>query len=167
LGIVSCQDGGWNAPSARDHLAGSLGRSLLHLVTLGGELCAEGIGLRVVEQDIDIDTVEGRARFGRLSVLAAEFQRELIVANTGDGLAAARSGGPKLTPAQVGQAQRLYDEGGNTVAQVVGIFGVTRATLCGHLNKVTIGGRSRAPKDNTAHHRLSDGHGTLSVQTLS
>jgi len=77
-----------------------LGRSLLHLVTLGGELCAEGIGLRVVEQGIDIDTVEGRARFGRLLVLAAEFQRELIVASTGDGLAtpAAAGGAPNSRP---------------------------------------------------------------------
>lgn len=33
--------------------------------------------------------------FGMLSVLA-EFQRELIVANTRDGLAAARARGPKL-----------------------------------------------------------------------
>lgn len=60
-----------------------LGRSMLHLVTLGAELRAEGIGLKVVEQGIDTDTAEGRAMFGMLSVLAG-FQRELIVANTRD-----------------------------------------------------------------------------------
>ncbi|MCM3510619.1 recombinase family protein [Rothia sp. P100] len=80
-----------------------LGRSALHLVTLGAALRERGVGLRVLEQGIDTTTAEGRAMFGMLSVLA-ELQRELIVANTRDGLAAARARGrtggrrPKLTP---------------------------------------------------------------------
>jgi len=67
-----------------------LGRSLHHLVNLGAELRGRGVGLHVVEQGIDTDTPEGRAMFGMLSVLA-EYQRELIIANTHDGLAAARA----------------------------------------------------------------------------
>ncbi len=58
-----------------------LGRSVLHLVTLGAQLRERGVGLQVVEQGIDTATAEGRAMFGMLSVLA-ELQRELIVANT-------------------------------------------------------------------------------------
>jgi DNA invertase Pin-like site-specific DNA recombinase len=90
-----------------------LGRSVQHLINLGAQLREGGVGLKVTEQGIDTATAEGRAMFGMLSVLA-EFQRELIVANTRDGLAAARARGrkggrrPKLTPAQVRQAQRLY-----------------------------------------------------------
>jgi DNA invertase Pin-like site-specific DNA recombinase len=61
-----------------------LGRSVLHLVTLGAELRERGVGLPVIEQGIDTTTAEGRAMFGMLSVLA-ELQRELIVANTRDG----------------------------------------------------------------------------------
>jgi DNA invertase Pin-like site-specific DNA recombinase len=79
-----------------------------------------------------------------LSVLA-ELQRELIVANTRDGLAAARArkGGrrPKFTPAQVRQVQRLYDEGEHTVAQIADIFSVPRSTVYGHLAEDTIGRR--------------------------
>ena len=71
-----------------------LGRSVLHLLTLGAELRERGIGLIVLEQGIDTATAEGRAMFGMLSVLA-QFQRELIVANTRDGLAAARARGRK------------------------------------------------------------------------
>ncbi|UPU46184.1 recombinase family protein [Rhodococcus qingshengii] len=56
-----------------------LGRSVLHLITLGAELRERGIGLKVLEQGIDTGTAEGRAMFGMLSVLA-ELQRELIVA---------------------------------------------------------------------------------------
>jgi DNA invertase Pin-like site-specific DNA recombinase len=69
-----------------------LSRSVLHLVTLGAKLRERRIGLHVIEQGIDTATVEGRAMFGMLSVLA-ELQRELIVANTMDGLAAARARG--------------------------------------------------------------------------
>ena len=83
---------------------------------LGAALQERGVGLRVLEQGIDTSTAEGRAMFGMLSVLA-ELQRELIAANTRDGLAAARArrrkGGrrPKLTPAQAHHAQELYDAG--------------------------------------------------------
>jgi DNA invertase Pin-like site-specific DNA recombinase len=117
-----------------------LGRSVLHLVTLGAQLRERGIGLRVIEQGIDTDTAEGRAMFGMLSVLA-EFQRELIVANTRDGLAAARARGrvggrrPKLTTAQAETAQRLYDERRHTVQQIADILGVKRSTLYGHLRQ--------------------------------
>lgn len=69
-----------------------LGRSVQHLITLGTELRDRGIELHVVEQGIDTATIEGRAMFGMLSVLA-EFQRELTVANTREGLAAARARG--------------------------------------------------------------------------
>lgn len=91
-----------------------LGRSVLHLVTVGAELRERGVGLHVIEQGIDTATAEGRAMFGMLSVLA-ELQRELIVANTRDGLAAARARGrkggrrPKLNPEQIALAQQLYD----------------------------------------------------------
>jgi DNA invertase Pin-like site-specific DNA recombinase len=89
-----------------------LSRSVLHLVTLGADLRERGIGLQVIEQGIDTSTMEGRTMLGMLSV-PAELQRELIVANTNDGLASAlargRVGGrrPKLTADQAALAQRL------------------------------------------------------------
>lgn len=117
-----------------------LSRSVLHLVTLGAELRERGIGLHVIEQGIDTGTMEGRAMFGMLSVLA-ELQRELIVANTRDGLAAARARGrvggrrPKLSAAQAELAQQLYDAREKTVQQIADLFGVPRGTLYGHLNR--------------------------------
>lgn len=120
-----------------------LGRSVLHLVTLGATLRERGVGLKVLEQGIDTTTAEGRAMFGMLSVLA-ELQRELIVANTRDGLAAARARGrvggrrPKLSPAQVRHAQQLYDAGEHTVQQIADLLRVPRTTVYGHLSKSTI-----------------------------
>lgn len=115
-----------------------LSRSVLHLVTLGADLRERGIGLHVIEQGID--TMEGRAMFGMLSVLA-ELQRELIVANTNDGLASARARGrvggrrPKLTPDQAELAQQLYDAREKTVQQIADMFNVPRSTVYGHLNR--------------------------------
>ena len=121
-----------------------LGRSVLHLVTLGAALQERGVGLRVLEQGIDTTTAEGRAMFGMLSVLA-ELQRELIIANTRDGLAAARARGrkggrrPKLSSEQARHAQELYDAGTYTVQQIADLLKTPRSTIYGHLNKESIG----------------------------
>lgn len=126
-----------------------LGRSVLHLVTLGAELRERDVGLHVIEQGIDTSTAEGRAMFGMLSVLA-ELQRELIVANTRDGLAAARARGrkggrrPKLDAEQIALAQQLYDAGDRTVQQIADLFGVPRTTVYGHLEAASKGKRPAA-----------------------
>ncbi|MFD9595532.1 recombinase family protein [Kitasatospora sp. NPDC059973] len=117
-----------------------LSRSVLHLVTLGANLRERGIGLHVIEQGIDTSTVEGRAMFGMLSVLA-ELQRELIVANTMDRLASARARGrvggrrPRLSPDQAALAQQLYDAREKTVQQIADLFGIPRSTVYGHLKR--------------------------------
>ena len=135
-----------------------LGRSVVHLVTLGAELRERDVGLHVVEQGIDTTTAEGRAMFGMFSVLA-ELRRELIVANTRDGLAAARARGrkgggrPRLTPEQAILAQDLYDAGERTVQQIADIFGVPRTTVYGHLGDSQQGKAARCPTAVGEHHR--------------
>lgn len=125
-----------------------ISRSLLHLVTLGAELHERGIGLHIIEQGIDSSTPEGRAMFGMLGVMA-EFQRELIHANTMDGLAAARARGrvggrrPKLTADQSALAQELYDKREKTVQEIADLFGVPRTTVYGHLNRSTNNARKK------------------------
>jgi len=89
--------------------------------------------------------------FGMLSVLG-ELRRELIVANTRDGLAAVRARGrrggrpTRLTPDQVQLAQRLYDAGEPTDAQIADMLTVPRSTIYGHLDKTAVGARPRAQK---------------------
>ncbi|BAH48278.1 recombinase family protein [Rhodococcus opacus] len=137
-----------------------LGRSMLHLITLGADLRERGIGLKVLEQGIDTATAEGRAMFGTLSVLA-EFQRELIVANTRDGLAAARARGrkggrpSKLSPDQIELAQRLYDAGDHTVVQIADMLKVPRTTVYGHLDKKARRPPHAAPSEPTPPVRSS------------
>lgn len=117
-----------------------VGRSMLHLVQLGAELRERGVGIHAIEQGLDTSTPEGRAQFGMFAVFA-EYQREQIVANTRDGLAAARARGrvggrrPRLSPDQAKTAQQLYDGREMTVQQIADILGVPRTTVYGHLDR--------------------------------
>jgi DNA invertase Pin-like site-specific DNA recombinase len=125
-----------------------ISRSLLHLVNLGADLKERGIGLHIIEQGIDTATPEGRAMFGMLGVMA-ELQRELIHANTMDGLASARARGrvggrrPKLTDQQAMLAQELYDKREKTVQDIADLFGVPRTTVYGHLNRSGVNARKK------------------------
>jgi DNA invertase Pin-like site-specific DNA recombinase len=128
-----------------------VGRSTTHLVTLLDELAQRGVAFRFLEQGIDTTTSEGRLMYRMLAAIA-EFQRDLIIANTREGLAAARARGrkggrkPKLTAQQVQLAQQLYDAGEKTVAEIAAIFTVPRTTIYGHLNNGSAGTRPRARK---------------------
>jgi DNA invertase Pin-like site-specific DNA recombinase len=125
-----------------------ISRSLVHLVMLGADLKERGVGLHIIEQGIDTSTPEGRAMFGMLGVMA-ELQRELILANTTDGLAAARARGrvggrrPKLTDQQAALAQELYDKREKTVQEIADLFGVPRTTVYGHLNRSAMNARKK------------------------
>ncbi len=118
-----------------------LGRSVKHLAALATELQERHVGLRVLHQGIDTTTAVGRLFFHVLAAIA-EFERELIVERTRDGLAASRargrSGGrkPTLTDAAVRQAQEMYDSRQYTVAQIAATFKTTRPTIYRALDHV-------------------------------
>jgi len=109
-------------------------RSLKDLLALAEDLRVRGIGLVVLKQQIDTTTPQGRLVFHLLGALD-EFQRELIVEGTHEGLAAARARGrtggrrPSLSVSQVKHARKLYAEGGHTVADIASLFGVSRQTI--------------------------------------
>ena len=63
-------------------------RSLKHLLTLADQLRERGVGLVVLRQHIDTTTPAGRLVFHVLGAID-EFQRELIVEGTREGLDAA------------------------------------------------------------------------------
>jgi hypothetical protein len=88
----------------------------------------------VLEQGIDTTNPGGRMMFRFLAALA-EYDREMIVEGTLDGLAAARARGrvggrpDALSPAQLEQAQLLYDNDTHTVDELAAMFRVGRSTL--------------------------------------
>jgi DNA invertase Pin-like site-specific DNA recombinase len=75
--------------------------------------CASGVGLVVLKQHIDTTTPTGRLAFRILGAID-EFQRELIIEDTREGLQAARARGrtggrkPKLNARQAATVRRMY-----------------------------------------------------------
>jgi len=115
-----------------------LGRSVRNLKALADELQSRQVGLRALSQGIDTTTPGGRLFFHMLAAIA-EFEHDLIVERTVDGLAAARArgrmGGPrfKMTSTRIAQARSMYDAGLHTVQQIADTFGVSRPTIYRHL----------------------------------
>jgi len=72
-----------------------IGRSLKHLINLFEEFANRNIGFVSLSQNIDTNTPEGRMFLKMLMVLA-EYERELIVARTNDGLKRAVKQGKQL-----------------------------------------------------------------------
>ena len=117
-----------------------VGRSTAHLVSLLDDFRQRGIEFRFLEQGIDTTTAEGRMVY-RMLAAVAEFQRDLIIANTHEGLAAARARGRtggrrrQLSAQQAELAQQLYDTREKTVQQIADLFGGPRTTVYGYLNR--------------------------------
>lgn len=123
-----------------------LGRSLKNLIDLSNELRARGVNFIVLDQGINTSTPAGRMFFHMLGAIA-EFERDLLVERTHDGLAAARArgrvGGRKkaLGTRQAQLAQQMYDELGedgkrkHTVQDIARELSVARTTIYRYLDK--------------------------------
>lgn len=111
-----------------------LGRSVRNLVDLSATLSERRVDLRVLDQGIDTSTPGDKLTFRILGAIA-EFERDLISERTRDGLNAARARGrkggrrPKMTPAKLETARKLYGAREHTVAQIAEIIGVSRSTV--------------------------------------
>ncbi|MGY1961487.1 recombinase family protein [Nocardia gipuzkoensis] len=112
-----------------------LGRSLRDLIDIVTGLAQRGVGVRSLTNGIvDTTTAHGKLVFGMFALMA-EYEAALIAERTTAGLAAARARGrkggrkPKMTPALVDKAQRMYDSRSFTMAEIAQSCGVTPMTV--------------------------------------
>jgi DNA invertase Pin-like site-specific DNA recombinase len=108
-------------------------RSLRHMLDLTEDLQARGVGLKVLKQDIDTTTSTGRLVFHILAAID-EWQRELIVEGTYEGLASARAQGrvggrPRALSGEQVALVRKLDAEGQPVAVIARMLGTARANV--------------------------------------
>ncbi len=114
------------------------GRSMQDLITMVGGLRKREIGFTSLHEKLDTTTPGGRLVFHVFAALA-EFIRELIVAGTHEGLAAARARGrtggrPSVVDAELLKAARdLLPDPGRSVTSIAKLLGISAGTLYNHI----------------------------------
>ncbi|MTK02169.1 recombinase family protein [Micromonospora sp. CP22] len=111
-----------------------LGRSLEDLIGIVGRLKRQGVGFLSLHEKLDTTTAGGMFVFHVFAALA-EFIRTIIVANTNEGLAAARARGqrlgrpPAMTPEKLAYARQLLTEPDRSISAIAKLVGVSRSTI--------------------------------------
>ena len=120
-----------------------LGRNLRDLVDIVTTLGERGVGVKSLTNGIiDTTTAHGKLVFGMFALMA-EYEAALIKERTQAGLVAARARGrhggrkPKMTPALVNKAQRMYDSHRFTMAEIAQSCAVSPMTIYRHIRTGT------------------------------
>lgn len=123
-----------------------IGRSLINLKNIVENLTTWGIGLEMVDQDIDTSSASGRLMISLLGAFA-EYERELIVERTNDGIARARKQGKdigrartELSPYQIDKAKQIIEQNPNISARELASHfdGIGRTCLIARLRELGI-----------------------------
>lgn len=115
-----------------------LSRSLQDLITTVADLRRRGVGFTSLHENLDTTTPGGRLVFHVFAALA-EFIRELIVAGTREGLAAARERGrvggrpSVVTPDLIRAARDLLPNPEHSITSIAKLLGVSPGTLYNHI----------------------------------
>lgn len=111
-----------------------LGRSAKDLLNIVSDFEAKGVNLKVIEQNIDTSTNEGKLFFTMVAAFA-EFEHSMMVSRTKDGLAAARARGrvggrkAKLSDAQIGRLLEHFNEKKLSIQDMANMYGISRPTV--------------------------------------
>jgi len=115
-----------------------LGRSSKDLLTLIDDWNAQGVQLVSLKENIDSTSPTGRMLITVLSAIC-QFERDITVQRTVEGLQAARSRGraggrPPVDKNAVDKAIKLYRAQTHTVSEITELTGVSQATLYRYLS---------------------------------
>ncbi len=111
-----------------------MARSVLDLAKIAERLKKKGVALKVLDQNIDTSTSEGKLMFHMLGAFA-EFENDIRRERQQDGIAKAQANGvrfgrkPVLSDEQTATIRRLREDEGFTIAQLMERFRVGRTTV--------------------------------------
>ncbi|MEG0894111.1 MAG: recombinase family protein [Oscillospiraceae bacterium] len=110
-----------------------LGRSTKDLLALVEQFNEQGVILVSLKENIDISTPTGKLLVTVLSALC-QFERDLTVQRTNEGLTAARARGrkggrPPADKKAIEQALKMYDTKAFSVAKICEVCGISQGTL--------------------------------------
>ncbi|MGW4720573.1 recombinase family protein [Nocardia sp. NPDC004260] len=111
-----------------------LARSVPDARAIGDDLAARGIKLSLGGQVYDPHDPMGKMFFNILATFA-EFEVDLLRMRTREGMAVARAKGrlrgrqPKLSAKQRTELRRMHGSGEYTIADLAGVFGISRPTV--------------------------------------
>ncbi|WP_455713509.1 recombinase family protein [Streptosporangium canum] len=134
------------------------GRSLADLITMVGDLRRREIGFTSLHENLDTTTPGGRLVFHVFAALA-EFIRELIVAGTREGLAAAKARGrvggrpTVVTPDLLRAARDMLPNPEHSVTSIAKLLGVSPGTLYNHIPNLRELRTARRPAELEADSR--------------
>ena len=123
-----------------------LARSLTQIINTVKDLEDRKIGLKVITQNIDTGTPEGRLFF-HMNAAFDQFQREIIVENTKAGLKTARKHGriggrpPIMTDDKMRTAQSMLKDTENYpfISDIIKTLGIGRTTFYRHFPPERLG----------------------------
>lgn len=115
-----------------------LGRSTKDLLALVEQFEERGIILVSLKENIDLSTPTGKLLLTLLSALC-QFERDLTVQRTNEGLQAARARGrkggrPQIDSKVLNKALKLYDAQSHSVTEICTICGISQGTLYKAIN---------------------------------
>jgi len=110
-----------------------LGRSTKDLLALIEEWDKQGVKLVSLKESIDTTTPTGKLLTTVLSAIS-QFERDITVQRTNEGLQAARARGrkggrPKASKTKVEKAVKLYHAQTHSINEITAICGISQATL--------------------------------------
>jgi DNA invertase Pin-like site-specific DNA recombinase len=138
--LAACRGGDTLVVTKLDRLA----RSLRDATDIAEELTRRGVRLNLGGSVYDPTDPVGRLLFNVLGMVA-EFESDLIRARTREGMAVAKVRGklkgrkPKLSPVQERHMVALHRAGDHSIAELVELFGVGRATVYRALDRHPVG----------------------------
>jgi DNA invertase Pin-like site-specific DNA recombinase len=120
-----------------------LGRSTKDLIELVEYFEGKEVKLLSLKENFDTNTPQGKLM---LTVFQAfsQFERDLIVQRTKEGIASARirgrkGGRPRVKEKNVSKALKLYDTKEYSISEIVEISGISQATLYRYIQKQVFG----------------------------